>query len=151
MAETLNLSTENRIPELTGKFLDRQGQRSVAYSARESELVSEARAKLNGLTPYEFQDGAEKQLILGTGLAALEVVMSLTPGGYLLADLAGGAAYEFGRSKDLPYLKNTQKLSALDWVIGLPVPWIVNPLLVGGIRNYYKGYQVMQELKNRTS
>jgi hypothetical protein len=134
--------------ETVKKFNTSFETKNQRYADKEQALQMEARSKLNGLLPEEFRKGAIKQTLLGLVAYVPSLILSPTIFGSMAIDAGTSIAYEYAR-KHMDAMKDMQGLSAFDWIVGWPIPGFLNPILVGGIRNLWKSWQVMRDIEKQ--
>lgn len=127
------------------QFVNNFQNRGRELTEAEKRLHEEARGQLRGLLPQEFYRGALKQTAYGVGVLALQSLFAPTGIGYLAVSLAGGLFYEDNVKTQGKKHPEMQFLEAEDWLGGV----VLNPVLVGGIRNIWKARQTLMNVDRK--
>ena len=127
--------------------VDRNIREAAVVEQKAQEL---ARQKLNGVLPEDFIKGAQKQTLIGAGIGVASNVIDMVAYnkfGYVgyglskvVTDNIGSLLYQTQK----PEGQNLQDLTTVDWVAG---QFIGNPVVVGGVRNWYNGAQELKKAR----
>lgn len=137
---------ESQTPlDLCEQFVKNFDNRARELTDAEKRLHEEARGQLRGLLPKEFYRGALKQTAYGVGVFALQSLFAPTGIGYFAIGLGGSLLYEDNVKTGAKKHPEMQFLEAEDWIGGI----ILNPVLVGGIRNIWKARQTLMDIDRK--
>ncbi len=139
------IETEEQKQGAVTQFNNRFKARLEQFTDDEKFLHAQMKNKLGGLWPEDVKNGAIKQTALGLGVYGVSLLAGATSFGIgsLAIDAGSSLAYEYARSR-FDGMNDMKSLNAFDWIVGLPIPGFLNPILVGGIRNLLTAYNAFR-------
>ncbi|OGG04205.1 hypothetical protein A2Z33_03565 [Candidatus Gottesmanbacteria bacterium RBG_16_52_11] len=128
------------------RLVEGMDRRNEQISDEVRGLHEDARGKLNGLLPREFEWGAWKQSAYGGVMMGLELIPPLMPF-YWVISIGGGLLYEKNLNQAGARHADMQHLNVKDWGISLISGFTLNPVLVGGIENLWKAHNILTDIE----
>lgn len=150
LMENEKIETDEQKQTAVKQFNTRFKGRLEQFNEDEKLLHAQMKNKLGGLWPEDFKNGAIKQTALGLGVYGVSILAGATSFGLgsLAIDAGSSLAYEYARTK-LDGMGDMKGLNAFDWIVGLPIPGFLNPILVGGIRNLLTAYNAFRWIEQK--